>query len=100
MNRFAAAAFAIAITGVVLFGIGHLPERGTPAAAPNMPESSIGSPNAANTYIVDAYRDAATPNIVTVTLADYRAFDTLGEILVIFAAGVATSLILRGRRQE
>jgi multicomponent Na+:H+ antiporter subunit B len=100
MNRFAASAFAVAITAVLVFGIGHLPERGTPAAAPNRATSSIGSPNAANVYITEAYRDAHTPNIVTVTLADYRAFDTLGEVLVIFAAGVATSLILRGRRQE
>lgn len=100
MNRLAAIAFAAAVTAVLMFGIGHLPERGTLAAAPNMPVSAAGTPNAANSYIVDAYRDAATPNIVTVTLADYRAFDTLGETIVIFAAGIATSLILRGRRQE
>lgn len=100
MNRVAAIAFASAVTAVLMIGIGHLPERGTLAAAPNMPMSATGTPNAANTYVVDAYRDAATPNIVTVTLADYRAFDTLGETIVIFAAGVATSLILRGRRQE
>lgn len=100
MNRIAASAFALAITGVLLFGIGHLPERGTPAAAPNTPLSSVGSPNAADVYIENAYRDAHTPNIVTVTLADYRGFDTLGETLVIFAAGVATSLILRGRRLQ
>lgn len=99
MNRLAAAAITIAFTAVLVLGIGHLPERGTAAAAPNQPVSTVGSPNAANTYIVDSYRDAESPNIVTVTLADYRAFDTLGETLVIFAAGVATSLLLRGRRR-
>lgn len=99
MNRILAAAFSLAVTAVLVFGIGHLPERGTAAAAPNAAVSATGTPNAANEYIAGAYRDAATPNIVTVTLADYRAFDTLGEIIVIFAAGVATSLILRGRKR-
>jgi multicomponent Na+:H+ antiporter subunit B len=36
--------------------------------------------------------------MVTAVLADYRGFDTLGEVAVIFTAAVATLLILRGRR--
>jgi multicomponent Na+:H+ antiporter subunit B len=34
---------------------------------------------------------------VTVVLADYRGFDTLGETIVVFAAGLACFLILRRR---
>lgn len=99
MNRSVAAAFVLGLVAVLVFGIGHLPERGTDAAAPNAASSPADTPNAANEYIEDAYRDAATPNIVTVTLADYRAFDTLGETIVIFAAGVGTALILLERRK-
>ncbi len=40
------------------------------------------------------------PNIVTVVLASYRGFDTLGETSVIFTAGIAVMLLLRGRREE
>jgi multicomponent Na+:H+ antiporter subunit B len=35
--------------------------------------------------------------MVTVTLADYRGFDTLGETLVVLTAGMACWLILRRR---
>ncbi len=47
-------------------------------------------------YLEDAYRDAHTPNIVTVMIADYRSFDTFGETVVVFVAGMACLLILRG----
>ncbi|MFN2343933.1 MAG: hydrogen gas-evolving membrane-bound hydrogenase subunit E [Desulfonatronovibrio sp.] len=44
-----------------------------------------------------AYKDAHTPNIVAVILADYRAFDTLGEVIVVFAGAIACFFILRRR---
>ena len=40
------------------------------------------------------------PNMVTAVLADYRAFDTLGEVTVIFTGAVAVLLILRSGREE
>jgi len=89
----------LAFAGLLLYGIGHLPERGAPDAPVNTAESVVGSPNAATYYIENAYQDAETPNMVTVTLADYRGFDTLGETTVIFAAGIACALILRGSRE-
>jgi len=36
------------------------------------------------------------PNVVTTTLASYRGFDTLGEVVVIFTAGVAVMVLLGG----
>jgi len=36
------------------------------------------------------------PNVVTTTLASYRGFDTLGEVVVIFTAGVAVMILLGG----
>jgi len=49
---------------------------------------------AATFYTRKAFSDAATPNFVTVILADYRGFDTLGETLVVLTAGIACLLIL------
>lgn len=45
-------------------------------------------------YVTHAYDDTHTPNIVTVMIADYRSFDTLGEVVVVFAAGLACTLLL------
>ncbi|MCS6761832.1 MAG: DUF4040 domain-containing protein [Candidatus Devosia symbiotica] len=38
-------------------------------------------------------------NIVNVILVDYRGFDTLGEISVLMAAGIAIMVLLRNRRK-
>ena len=61
---------------------------------------AFGDPNApANAYVGQAYveetpNDIAVPNIVTAVLASYRGFDTLGETLVIFTAGLGVILLL------
>ena len=61
---------------------------------------AFGDPNApANVHVGQAYvdetpNDIAVPNIVTAVLASYRGFDTLGETMVIFTAGVAVMLLL------
>ncbi len=60
-------------------------------ADPSSPASSHVSP----VYIQEAYKKTATPNIVTAVLADYRSFDTLGETVVIFTAGVVCMMLLR-----
>ena len=53
----------------------------------------------ANAYVGQAYvertpNEIAVPNIVTAVLASYRGFDTLGETMVIFTAGLAVMLLL------
>lgn len=61
---------------------------------------SFGEASApANAYVGQAYVDRtpneiAVPNIVTAVLASYRGFDTLGETMVIFTAGLAVMLLL------
>ena len=45
-------------------------------------------------YIERTPKEIAIPNIVTAVLASYRGFDTLGEVMVIFTAGVAVILLL------
>ncbi|NOX82858.1 MAG: DUF4040 domain-containing protein [Alphaproteobacteria bacterium] len=67
-------------------------------ATTDMP--AFGDPNSpANSYVGQLYvektpNDIAVPNIVTAVLASYRGFDTLGEVMVIFTAGIAVILLL------
>jgi multicomponent Na+:H+ antiporter subunit B len=77
-----------------------LPHLGDPNAPMHREQSAAGTPVAGNYYIRHAHKDAGTDNMVTVVLADYRGFDTLGETIVVFAAGVACLLLLGpGRRR-
>ncbi|MBB4658523.1 DUF4040 domain-containing protein [Parvularcula dongshanensis] len=61
---------------------------------------AIGDPNSpANAYVGQAYverspEDIGVPNIVTGVLASYRGYDTMGETLVVFTAGLACLLLL------
>ncbi|MEX0644019.1 MAG: hydrogen gas-evolving membrane-bound hydrogenase subunit E, partial [Parvularculaceae bacterium] len=45
-------------------------------------------------YVERTPKEIAVPNVVTAVLASYRGFDTLGETMVIFTAGVAVILLL------
>ena len=45
-------------------------------------------------YIEKAQTDTGVPNMVTAVLASYRGFDTLGEVTVIFTAGVGVLLLI------
>ncbi|MCI5048389.1 MAG: DUF4040 domain-containing protein [Aquisalinus sp.] len=81
------ALFVCVITGSVLIW-----------ASTDMP--AFGDPEApANAYVGKMFiertpSDVEVPNLVTAVLASYRGFDTLGEVLVIFTAGVGVMLLL------
>jgi len=45
-------------------------------------------------YINDSIQEIGVPNIVTSVLASYRAFDTFGEVVVIFTAGIGVLALL------
>jgi multicomponent Na+:H+ antiporter subunit B len=45
----------------------------------------------------DALKETGVPNIVTAVLASYRGYDTLGETVVVFTAGVGVIALLRRR---
>lgn len=79
----------VLITGAALvYGTMDLPGFGDPLAAPHqyvMPE-----------YVSGTETQIGLPNIVTAVLASYRGFDTLGEVGVIFTAGVGVLLLLNG----
>lgn len=81
--------------GFLVYASFGLPNRGDARDAPHWEVSPAGSPGAQSYYIRHAVEDAATPNIVTAILADYRGYDTLGETVVIFTAGITCFLLLR-----
>lgn len=54
-------------------------------------------------YIEESPERMGIPNIVTSVLASYRGYDTMGELAVIFTAGVGVLLLLAvraGRRDD
>jgi len=67
-------------------------------AVPDMPAyGDVNSP--ANSYVGADYLemtgpDTHIPNVVTAVLASYRGYDTFGETVVIFAAGLGVLLLL------
>ena len=85
----------IGFCALMIYAAAGLPNRGDVNAPLNQDKSIAGTPNAASYYIQKAYKDDHTPNMVTVILADYRGYDTLGEETVIFVAGLICLLILR-----
>jgi len=56
-------------------------------------------PELARHFIDKSKGETGVPNIVTSVLASYRGYDTLGETVVVFTAGIAV-LSLLGRRRR
>lgn len=84
------------IFGVLLiYGSVSIDNRGDADAVYNREKSLAGSEGAASYYVRKPYETNHTDNMVTVILADYRGFDTLGEETVIFTAGLICILLLR-----
>jgi len=77
--------------GLLIYGVEDMPDWGDS----NSPASSHVSPK----YIKEALEKTATPNIVTAVLADYRGYDTMGETVVIFTAGIGCIIMLRKKRK-
>ncbi|WP_255171600.1 DUF4040 domain-containing protein [Natrononativus amylolyticus] len=46
-------------------------------------------------YVQNTYADTSAQNAVSAVLASYRGFDTFGEAVVVFAAGIAVLLVLK-----
>lgn len=74
-------------TGIMLiYATVDLPALGDPNSPVNQ---GVG-----NDYLRIHYFDMGFPNVVTSVLASYRGFDTLGEVGVVFTAGIAVALLL------
>ncbi|HAC14728.1 MAG TPA: hypothetical protein DCE78_02105 [Bacteroidetes bacterium] len=85
----------VLFTGLMVYAATDLPNRADNNSAMHAEISPNGGPVIGNYFIQNAYKDAKTPNIVTVILGDYRGIDTFGEQLVIFTAGLVGILVLR-----
>jgi multicomponent Na+:H+ antiporter subunit A len=58
-------------------------------------------PPISDEYLARAYPEAEGANVVNVILVDFRALDTLGEIVVLLVAGIGiTSLVMAARVQR
>ncbi|NGP52258.1 DUF4040 domain-containing protein [Thioalkalivibrio sp. XN8] len=80
------------VTGAVLiYGTVDLPAFGDPSAPVHT--------HVAPYYLQQSTADIGIPNVVASILASYRGYDTLGEVVVVFAAvvGVLALLGLRAR---
>jgi multicomponent Na+:H+ antiporter subunit B len=75
---------------VLFYAAEDLPTVGDVGSAP----STHVSPR----YIEDGPEETGAPNMVTGVLADYRGYDTFGELTVIFTAGLACLVILSTSR--
>ncbi len=74
--------------GALIYGTLDMPHLGDP----NAPVHQHVAPR----YITESPEEIGIPNMVTSVLASYRGYDTLGEVTVIFTAGLAVLLLLRG----
>ena len=77
----------VGITGAALvYAVLDAPLLGDPAAAVHQHVSPH--------YIEQGEAEVGMPNLVTAVLASYRGYDTFGETVVIFTAGLAVLLLL------
>ena len=83
----------VLITGAALvYGTQDMPKYGDPNAAIHH--------HVANRYLSESYEKTHIPNVVTSVLASYRGYDTMGEVTVIFTAGIGVLLLLSGVRRR
>ena len=91
--RWLTAALLLPLAALLIYVSADLPDRGDPDAPANLHLSPE--------LVEVTERDIKIPNIVTAVLADVRGYDTLGETLVVFTAGLAVLLVLmRGARPK
>jgi multicomponent Na+:H+ antiporter subunit B len=80
------ALIAVTVGALLIYAALDLPSFGDPTSPAN---AYVG-----RAYLEVAGRDTGAANAVTAVLSSYRGFDTLGETVVIFAAGVGVALVL------
>lgn len=83
---------SLATAALLLLGTSDLP----PFGAADTPVHQHVAPR----YLEKSIEETTVPNVVTAVLASYRGYDTLGETTVIFTAGIAVLMLLRGRRRN
>ncbi|UUX50033.1 DUF4040 domain-containing protein [Nisaea acidiphila] len=82
----------LAVGAALIYGTVDMPPFGSIEAA--------GFNHIVPEYIAGSRDDIQVPNIVTSILASYRGFDTLGEVAVIFTAGIGVMFLIGRKRRE
>lgn len=93
-RHWAAAAVTVAAGAALLYALPDMPVYGSADTPAN---AGVGMD-----YMMRTGEELYIPNVVTAVLGSYRGFDTMGEVFVVFAAGVGVALLmgLSGRRRE
>ena len=79
---------SVALVAVLATTLGALPPVGGA-------ETPVATSEVTQYYLENAYHEAGVKNAVTAVLAAYRGFDTLGEAVVVYAAGVGILVVLQ-----
>lgn len=79
-------AVVVATGALLIYATLDMPSFGDPAAPINH--------HVAPLYLEESPKTTGVPNVVTAVLASYRGYDTMGELSVIFTAGIGVMLIL------
>ena len=82
----------LATGAALIYGTLDMPHFGDPSAPIHQ--------HVAPRYIEESPTEVGVPNMVTSVLASYRGYDTLGEVTVIFTAGIGVMLLLMRRRRQ
>jgi len=83
---------AVAVCGFFALVVGSTLTAFPAVGDPNSP--ILTNPEVTGYYLENAYDETGAKNAVTSVLAAYRGFDTFGEAVVVFAAGIASLLVL------
>jgi multicomponent Na+:H+ antiporter subunit B len=85
--------FVVTVTGAALiYGSLDMADYGDPTAPIHK--------HVAPKYLAESEQKTGVPNVVTSVLASYRGYDTLGEVTVIFTAGIGVILLLGSWRRR
>jgi multicomponent Na+:H+ antiporter subunit B len=86
-RRLPAVAAVVAAGGTLVYASQDLPAFGSP-------DSPVQTHPLTEVYLQQSQEDVGIPNIVTAVLASYRGLDTLGELVVVFTAGLTVLSLL------
>ena len=89
LNRnFLAGFICVGAGALLLLAVTDLPSFGDPMSQVHQ--------HVAPRYLAESGSALHIPNVVTTVLASYRGFDTLGETIVVFTAGLGVLMLLAG----
>ncbi len=92
MKRIVSLLFMAALLGLLLYVVAYMPPMGDP-------ENPTNSSDVTTRYLEKAEEETYTVNVITGIILNYRGYDTMGEVSVIFCA-LAAVLAVLGREKR